>query len=227
MGLTLAEIKEFLEANKETAEVKDYLKTLQGETVLEAGKVSEFLENSDEGRKIKDSLNTKFLEAYRENGLKKELAKTDEIWQAKLKEELEKQRLELNPRESEEQKKIRELQEQLNGFQSTVAQKELEILTGKLLAENNLPANFLNYLQGSDVETTQQRVADFKKLWSESIQADVEKRFAEAGPRPKPTAQVLKAGELYSMEQIKSMTPAEIAANHDKVMESFTKLNKK
>jgi len=167
--MELKDVKAFLETNKDNEEVKNYLSELSKVT-------SEGVENyilTEEGKKWlgrhQDSFFTKGLETWKKNNLKKIVD-----------EEIKKR----NPDETEEQKKIRELEERLN--QKEAAEKR-QILLNKSLqiaSEKKLPAEILDYFLGEDEESTMKNIEKLETVLNKQIETAVNERLKNGDYTP-------------------------------------------
>ncbi|MEC1621094.1 DUF4355 domain-containing protein [Bacillus mojavensis] len=163
---TLEEVKKFLEENKENEEVK----ALVGElSAVSADKVEGFLE-TDEGKRLiqprLDSHFTKGLETWKANNL-------DALVDAKVKE--------LYPEETEEQKRIRKLEKELED-QKTAAQREKLLNKAVSYAsEKQLPADVVEFFIGEDEEATMKNLGAFEEKYNAALQKAIESKFQENG----------------------------------------------
>ncbi|MFT4430778.1 DUF4355 domain-containing protein [Bacillus velezensis] len=163
---TLDEVKKFLEENKENEEVKGFVGEL---SAVSADKVEGFLE-TDEGKRLiqprLDSHFTKGLETWKANNL-------DALVDAKVKE--------LYPEETEEQKRIRKLEKELED-QKTAAQREKLLNKAVSYAsEKQLPADVVEFFIGEDEESTMKNLGAFEEKYNAALQKAIESKFQENG----------------------------------------------
>ncbi|MDL2029004.1 MULTISPECIES: DUF4355 domain-containing protein [Bacillus] len=163
---TLEEVKKFLEENKENEEVKAFVGEL---SAVSADKVEGFLE-TDEGKRLiqprLDSHFTKGLETWKANNL-------DALVDAKVKE--------LYPEETEEQKRIRKLEKELED-QKTAAQREKLLNKAVSYAsEKQLPADVVEFFIGEDEESTMKNLGAFEEKYNAALQKAIESKFQENG----------------------------------------------
>lgn len=163
---TLDEVKKFLEENKENEEVKAFIGEL---SAVSADKVEGFLE-TDEGKRLiqprLDSHFTKGLETWKANNL-------DALVDAKVKE--------LYPEETEEQKRIRKLEKELED-QKTAAQREKLLNKAVSYAsEKQLPADVVEFFIGEDEESTMKNLGAFEEKYNAALQKAIESKFQENG----------------------------------------------
>ncbi|MED3441964.1 DUF4355 domain-containing protein [Bacillus subtilis] len=163
---TLEEVKKFLEENKENEEVKAFVGEL---SAVSADKVEGFLE-TDEGKRLiqprLDSHFTKSLDTWKANNL-------DALVDAKVKE--------LYPEETEEQKRIRKLEKELED-QKTAAQREKLLNKAVSYAsEKQLPADVVEFFIGEDEESTMKNLGTFEEKYNAALQKAIESKFQENG----------------------------------------------
>ncbi|MGG0775954.1 DUF4355 domain-containing protein [Bacillus rugosus] len=163
---TLEEVKKFLEENKENEEVKAFVGEL---SAVSADKVEGFLETNEGKRLIQprlDSHFTKGLETWKANNL-------DALVDAKVKE--------LYPEETEEQKRIRKLEKELED-QKTAAQREKLLNKAVSYAsEKQLPADVVEFFIGEDEESTMKNLGAFEEKYNAALQKAIESKFQENG----------------------------------------------
>lgn len=188
--MTLEEIKKYLADNKDSEEVQAYLKGLKTVSIDD---VKGFLESNEEGKKFlgreKDKFFTKALETWKENNL-------NSLVDARVKE--------LYPDESEEQRQIKQLKQEIDKINK---EKQRETLTNKALTyvtEKGLPTNLVPYFLGEDEEGTFKNLGELETVFSETISKAVAEKFKESGrdvtkggdPQPQNTDIASLANEL-------------------------------
>ncbi|KMN54707.1 MULTISPECIES: DUF4355 domain-containing protein [Bacillus] len=163
---TLEDVKKFLEENKENEDVKSYLNEL---SAVSADKVNGFLDTEEGKRLIQprlDSHFTKGLDTWKANNL-------DALIDAKVKE--------LYPEETEEQKRIRKLEKELED-QKTAAQREKLLNKAVSYAsEKQLPADVVEFFIGEDEESTMKNLGAFEEKYNAALQKAIESKFQENG----------------------------------------------
>ncbi|MED5046505.1 DUF4355 domain-containing protein [Bacillus siamensis] len=163
---TLEDVKKFLEENKENEEVQSYLNEL---SAVSADKVNGFLDTEEGKRLIQprlDSYFTKGLDTWKANNL-------DALVDAKVKE--------LYPEETEEQKRIRKLEKELED-QKTAAQREKLLNKAVSYAsEKQLPADVVEFFIGEDEESTMKNLGAFEEKYNAALQKAIESKFQENG----------------------------------------------
>ena len=146
------------EAPKQTEEVK-----------LTPEKVESYLE-SEEGQKILQPR----LDKYFSKGL--------ETWKEKtlpnvIEEEIKKK----FPEETEEQKRLRQLEEKLTEAENARVRESAKNKALNYASESGIPAALVEYAVVSDVDKTTENMEKLSAVWKESIKKAVENKFKENG----------------------------------------------
>ncbi len=164
--MTFEEFKQYLNENKDNSDVQsvlDEFKTVSQEDVRS------YLE-TDEGKRLLqpklDSYHAKSLESWKANNL-------DPL----IEEEVNKR----NPQETEDQKRIRKLEEEIQNRDKAAKRQALETKALRLAQEKQLPSDLVNYFIGEDEETTASNLDKLKEKLDESVKSQVEARFKENG----------------------------------------------
>ncbi|KAA6450958.1 DUF4355 domain-containing protein [Bacillus swezeyi] len=168
---TLEEVKQFLDANKENEDVKAYLEEL---SAVSADKVKGFLETEEGKRLIQPRLDahfTKSLDTWKANNL-------DDLVNSKVKE--------LYPEETEEQKRIRKLEQELEKQQKEAKREKLMNTAISYASEKGLPTDLVAYFLGDDEETTMSNLGALEEKYSAAVQQEVENKFKENGRTVEP-----------------------------------------
>lgn len=167
--MTLEEIKQFLEENKDSEEVKSYLAGLTKPT---PEGVTEFLDTA-EGKKLLqprlDQHFTKGLETWKEKTLPTLL--DDEI----------KKKF---PGETEEQKRLRKLEEELAQERQARVKSELQNKATTIATQKGLPVELVSYFVGQDEDTTVGNLTALETAWQQAIEKAVEGKFKDGGRAP-------------------------------------------
>lgn len=163
--MTLEELKKFLEENKDNKEIPNYLKRL---FVTPEG-VKEFLETSA-GKKILQPM----LDSYFTKGL--------ESWKEKtmpglIEEEIKKK----FPDETEEQKRLRKLEEELAKERQARTKSELINKATTLATQKGLPVEVVHYFVGQDEDETVNNLTALENIWQANIEKVVSEKFKENG----------------------------------------------
>ena len=170
--MTLEEIKQFFEQNKDNEDVKNYLAGLSKPT---PEGVTAFLDTA-EGKKILQPR----LDAYFTKGL--------ETWKEKtlpnlIDEEIKKR----FPGETEEQKRLRKLEEELAKERQARVKSELINKATTLATQKGLPVEIVSYFVGQDEEATTNNLTALESIWQQHLQKAVEEKFKESGRSPNNT----------------------------------------
>lgn len=171
MAITLEDVKQFLEQNKDNEDVKNYLVGLSKPT-LEG--VKAFLE-TEEGKKLLqprlDQYFTKGLETWKQNNLQKLI---DEEISRRY------------PQETEEQKLLKKLQADLEAEKQARVREALRNKAITIATEKGLPVALIDHFLGQDEETTLANIQKLETAFQEHVKAAVEARFKEYGRTPHP-----------------------------------------
>lgn len=168
--MTFAEALELIQSNLEAPEVKAFLKKFDPLASLTRDNVSEFVEKNEILKSYRDSFYAKGLETWKANNLKKHV--DEEI--AKI-----------NPPESPEAKKIRELEERLNEAEKKARKEALRTFALSKLSEKKLPTDLIDHLIGDDEQTTTTILQTFEKALDNYKKSVVDEILKEHGREPK------------------------------------------
>ncbi|WP_178930187.1 DUF4355 domain-containing protein [Bacillus altitudinis] len=190
--MNLEEVKQFLEQQKETPEVKSYLNEL---SALSENKVRQFLD-TDGGKKVLqprlDQHFTKSLETWKTNHL-------DGLVDKKVKE--------LNPTKNP-------LEIQVERLEKTLKMKEIKEKALEKAHQDGLPIQLIDFFLDEDSEKTETNLTTFKSVFDQHLQSKTKERLKEGGIDPKDSPQPTKT---FTMEQIRNMSPEEYKANQEAV----------
>jgi len=168
--MTLEELKAFLEANKDNQEVMNYLRGL----IMTPEGVNAFLD-TEAGKKLLqprlDQHFSKGLETWKEKTLPTLL---DEEIKKKF------------PAETEEQKRLRKLEEELERERQTRIRAELMNKATTLATQKGLPVELVAYFVGQDEDSTVNNMTALENIWQQHLQKAVEEKFKESGRTPNP-----------------------------------------
>ena len=160
------EFKQYLEENKDNSDVQSALK---GFTTVSADDVRSFLD-TDEGKQLiqptLDRYHSKSLETWKANNL-------DSI--------IEEEVTNRTPQETEEQKRIRKLEEELQNRDKDAKRKDLQNKAFKLAQDKGVPTDLVDYFIGEDEESTSANLDSLKEHFDTTVKAQVESRFKESG----------------------------------------------
>lgn len=195
--MNLEEVKQFIESNKESEEVKNYL---QGFLSVEG--VQQFLQDNKDAKSWFDSTvdkrTTKSLETWKTNHLEQLI---DE---------------EVKKRFPEKDAKDIELEKLKVEVEKMQREKQREILTNqamKVASDKKLPLKLVDYFIGSDEETTNKNLEELDSVFQSSVQAVVEQRLKGDGYAPPNN----NNKSDITLESLKGMSQAEINQNWDSI----------
>lgn len=162
------EVKKFIEDNQNNQEMMTYLRGL----IMTPEGVSSFLDTT-EGKKLLqprlDQHFTKGLETWKEKTLPTLL--DDEI----------KKKF---PGETEEQKRLRKLEEELAQERQARVKSELINKATTLATQKGLPVEIVSYFVGQDEDSTTNNLTALETIWQQNLEKAVEAKFKESGRTP-------------------------------------------
>lgn len=165
----LTKALETISANLEAPEVKEFTSKFNPLATVTKDNVGEFVEKNDVLKSYRDSHVTKGIETWKSNNL-------DKIVEEKLKV--------INPTETPEQKKIRELEKRLNEEAAARKKESLKNLAIKKLSEKKLPVDIVDNLIGSDEENTEKNLAAYEQALESYKKALTEQLLKNNGRDP-------------------------------------------
>jgi hypothetical protein len=185
----LQEVKDYFETNKDNEDIKTYLNSF-----LTKDTVGAFLE-TESARSIVDSISGKAVEAYKGKGMLKELEKAKQ-------EEAERVRKELNPKETTEQKELREIKEMLQKEKANSLVKELLINKTSLFNEKGYDIKLSEFVNGENIEQIRVNADKLNNIISELVTKQVKEKL-ESGYKPPNTD--TKSNDTVTKEQFEKM----------------------
>ncbi len=169
--MELKEALELIKTNIEAPEVKEFTAQFNPLASLTKDNVGEFVEKNDLLKSYRDSFHTKGLETWKANNLKKlvdeEVAK-------------------VNPRETPEQKKIRELEERLNQEANARKRESLRNQAIKQATEKSLPIALVDFLVGDDEEVTTKNLGLLESVLQKDREGVTQKVLKDNGRKVMP-----------------------------------------
>lgn len=115
--------------------------------------------------------------------------------------------------------------EELKIREAKIAEAEMKLQlatltnqTTDLLVEAKLPLEAKDFMIGKDIESTKANIEAFKKMFSSALESAVTERFKQTGKEHVESGKTTR----YTQEDLKSMTPAEINANWDKIQRDLS-----
>ena len=168
--MELKDVQEFLLNNEQDEMVKEYLEGLRKPT-LEG---IQQLVTTDEGIK-------KWFDSEKDRHFDKGLSTwMEKTFPSKMEEEIKKR----FPEETEEQKIIRELQQEKAALLAEKQLDQVKIKAHSYATENKLPLAFVDMVISSDEESTMGKLATFQEHFEPYIKEQVEKRLGENSYTP-------------------------------------------
>jgi len=165
----LTKALETISANLEAPEVKEFTSKFNPLANITKDNAGELVEKHDALKSYRDSFHAKGLETWKANNLKKlvdeEIAK-------------------VNPQETPEQKKIRELEARLNEESAARKKEALKNQAIKKLTEKKLPVDIVDNLIGSDEESTEKTLAAYEQALESYKKALTEQLLKNNGRDP-------------------------------------------
>lgn len=198
------EVKQFIEANKDSEEVKNYIGGF-----ITSDRVESFL-NNDDGKKLLqpklDSYFTKGLETWKSNNLEK-----------LIEEEIKKR----FPEKDQKDIELEKVKAELEKIKADATRKELTNKALLIADEKKLPKDLVEFFIGNDEETTNKNLEALESVFSKHIEKVVQERLKGSGYTP-PTGGDDKS---FTLEEIKNLSDEEINKNWD-VIKDVLKQNK-
>ena len=180
----IEELMEFVEVKPgKEEELASYL---SGKLLSPEG-VKSYLETS-EGRKLIQPL----LDRHFNKGI--------ETWKANnLSSIIEDEVSKRNPAETEDQRRIRRLEEKLRQSDETIKRGRLENIATKYATEKGIPLELVPYFVGADEEATETNLENFSRIMGDLVNQQVKTRFKDSGRVVQNTRQVVP-GELEKLK---------------------------
>lgn len=163
--LTFDQVKAFLEANKDSDDVKAFYNT----NVLTANNIKAYLDTKDGQKLVQPKLDTHFtksLETWKANNL-----------EALVEEEVQKR----NPSKSPAEIEVEKLRGEIEKERKSRERADLAAKALKMAQEKNLPTDIIDYLIGEDEDATTANLAMYEEAHTKAIQTAVDSKFKELG----------------------------------------------
>lgn len=163
----------FLEEKEASPELISFANSLKQ---LDSEVVREYLEKDEAGRRLFLSLSdqrvSKGIETFKTNNL-------NSLVEAEIAKRF--------PAETEEQKKLRELEQQHNALRAELKRKELTTIALKEATARNLPIDIVDRFIGDDEESTLANIRSLETVFSSAIENAVSEKFKANGRTPAVT----------------------------------------
>lgn len=195
------EVKNFINDNKESEEVKVYL---QGLNKVSVEGIEKYVTEDEDAKKwfdsIKDKHFNKALETWKSNNLSKFI--DDKV----------KKRF---PAKDEKEIEVENLKSEIEKMKQEKLHEVLTSKAVKIASDKNLPLSLVDFFIAKDEETTVSNLKVLEESFNKEVQKAVEKRLKSDGYNPPKDS----SGNALTLETIKKMSPTEINQNWDKVKE--------
>lgn len=169
--MTFEEIKQWIEANKETVEVKSYVDSFKVEPTLEVFKEKIITDNSFTSfmDSEKDKHLTKGIETFKSNHLEK-------LVDAQIKERF--------PEQDPKDVQISEMNQRIDKMQKDSDRKELTNLALKTVTDKKLPTELVDLLVSSDETTTLKNIESFETIFRDRMENMVTEKMKNSSYEP-------------------------------------------
>ena len=199
--MNIEEVKNFINDNKESEEVKTYL---QDFNKLSVEGIENYVTEDEEGKKwfdsVKDKHFNKALETWKSNNITKLI--DDEV----------KKKF---PSKDEKEIEVENLKFEIEKMKQEKLHEALTSKAIKIASDKNLPLNLVDFFIAQDEEATVNNLKVLEESFNKEVQKAVEKRLKNEGYNPPKDT----SGNTLTLENIKNMSQAEINKNWDKVKE--------
>ena len=199
--MNIEEVKNFINDNKESEEVKTYL---QDFNKLSVEGIENYVTEDEEGKKwfdsVKDKHFNKALETWKTNNLTK-------LIDDKVKKKF--------PSKDEKDIEVENLKVEIEKMKQEKLHEALTSKAIKIASDKNLPLNLVDFFIAQDEEATVNNLKVLEESFNKEVQKAVEKRLKNEGYNPPKDT----SGNTLTLETIKNMSQAEINQNWDKVKE--------
>ncbi|MGF7050092.1 hypothetical protein J2T13_004615 [Paenibacillus sp. DS2015] len=201
--MELEQVKQFIEENGTSEEVKLYL---QGLNPISVEGIDQFLQSDKEGKSWFDSTvdkrTTKSLETWKTNHL-----------EGLLNTEIKKR----YPAKDEKEIEMEKLRAEVENMKLEKQREQLTIQAIKIASEKKLPLQLVDFFIGVDESTTTANLAAFEQSLQLAVQQQVEQRLKGDGYTPPQDS----TGKKFTLDAIKGMSQDEINKNWDQVKQAL------
>jgi hypothetical protein len=172
--ITIEQVRAFIDANRERADVAEYVTSISIEKPLTVETVSAYL-GTIEGKNLVqpmiDRANTQAIKTHDE----KQKPIIEATVKAKVNEEVQR----MNPSETPEQRQIRELRQGQEEMQKTMAKERLDYAIANEFATRGIPLEFAKDIPWPSVEHAVNGALVWERVKSNEIDKEVNKRLSE------------------------------------------------
>jgi hypothetical protein len=197
--MDLDQVKQFIEANGSTAEVKAYL---QGLNPINVEGIEQFIQSDKEAKSCFDSTvdkrTTKSLDTWKANQL-------EGLLDAEIKKRF--------PAKDEKEIEMEKLRAEVENMKLEKQRERLTSQAIKIASEKKLPLQLVDFFIGVDEPTTTTNLAALEQSLQLAVQQQVEQRLKGDGYTPPRNS----TDKTFTLDTIKSMSSDEINKNWDQV----------
>ena len=170
----------------------------EGEEVKETTEDKEVEEKEETKTYTQEELD-KLLQSETDRRVTEALKTSRAKWEKEYKEKLEKEKKEAErlsklSADEREQELLKQKEKELAEKEQAIRLRELQLDTINVLADENLPVGFAEFLIKDDAETTNENIKKFKKEWQEALSKAVDERIK--GKSPKLPETKLKSNQI-------------------------------
>ena len=180
---------------------------------MDLKEVTTFLESDEAGKKwlqsYVDSRVTGGINTWKDNNLAK-----------LLKDHADAEISKRYPAETDEQKRLKDLENRLAQSEQARSREALRNLAITHATQKGLPVDIADHFVGQDEQTTLEMLAKLEAVWSPAVESAVEGRFKALGRAP-ARPDMTPAGTITG-EQIRNMTPAERIERWPEISKAMT-----
>ena len=210
--LTIAEIKAFIESNKDRPDVAEFIKGFEVEKELNTETVNAYLE-TPEGKVLLQPR----LDRYATIAIKSHDEKQAPVVEAKIKAGVNEGIRKLHPEETEEQKQIREMREDMERMKKEGEAKELR--NAILMEANNrkIPLEFVENIPYPSLEHFKNSATIFEKLQNDIKTRAINEFVAANAPKPGSGSETKGKIDLSKLSD-KEILAMEVSGELDKLL---------
>ncbi|AOZ93629.1 DUF4355 domain-containing protein [Paenibacillus crassostreae] len=201
--MDLDQVKQFIEANGTTEEVKSYLQVLNPMSVEG---IEQFVQSDKDAKSWFDSTvdkrTTKSLETWKANQL-------EGLLDAEIKKRF--------PAKDEKEIEVEKLRAEMETMKLEKQRERLTSQAIKIASEKKLPLTLVDFFIGADETTTTANLAVFEQSLQLAVQQQVEQRLKGDGYTPPADS----TGKTFTLDTIKGMSQDEINKNWEQVKQAL------
>jgi hypothetical protein len=203
--ITLTTVQDFIKKNADKPEVQNYVKGF-----ITPDGVKSYIESEDGMKIIQPKLDQHFsksLETWKTTTMPKIIEdETNKVIATKY------------PTETEEQKRLRKLEQDLLAETTKRQKAEMYNLAIQEASNKGLPPELVKYFIGNDENSTKAGLSEYEQTWKNTIKKEIEKVFKQYGRVPDKSQETNEG--LFSPEDVKKMSQSEVIVNLEKIRKS-------